>query len=127
MSVGYRWQSPTYIDKANPIWRRLLRHDAARACALALHNAGNNNPARMPVMPMTTISSTKVKAFSSCLIDIFLGEPARGRGMIIFRAGGVERFKVHPLFADSYFLRLANSFHSVITENVATRRFKDAS
>src|SRR2546425_558729 len=48
-----------------PIWRKLFRQAVCLALALALASAGNNIPARMAMMAMTTSNSMSVKPKSS--------------------------------------------------------------
>jgi hypothetical protein len=45
-----------------PIWRMLEVHLICFAFSFALDNAGNNMPARIAMMAMTTNSSIRVKA-----------------------------------------------------------------
>src|SRR5690606_20694219 len=52
-----------YITQASWSCLRLLRHFVAPALALALLKAGNNIPARIAMIAMTTNSSIKVKPF----------------------------------------------------------------
>src|SRR5437660_7315005 len=44
------------------IWCKLMTHAVACAFCFALESAGNNNPARMPMIAITTRSSISVKA-----------------------------------------------------------------
>ena len=49
--------------KAVPICFKLLAQLVRRADSRAIWTAGSNNPTRMPIIAMTTRSSTRVKAF----------------------------------------------------------------
>src|SRR4051812_1983666 len=61
-------KSSAYICVASPIWRRLLMHDVACPFCFALESAGNNIPARMAMIAMTTSNSIRVKPGGShCL------------------------------------------------------------
>src|SRR2546422_11348936 len=51
-----------YMASASPSCRRLFVQLTRKARFLALLNAGNNMPARIAMMAMTTSSSIKVKA-----------------------------------------------------------------
>src|SRR6266566_2451427 len=53
-----------YIPIATPTWRTLLRHWVIFECSLARPNAGNNSPARIAMMAMTTSNSMSVNADS---------------------------------------------------------------
>lgn len=44
-----------------PIWRRLFWHADSRADSRAAYTAGRSSPTSVPMMAMTTSSSTKVK------------------------------------------------------------------
>src|SRR4030095_9627752 len=55
------WLS-AYMASASPSCRRLFVQLTRKARFLALLNAGNNMPARIAMMAMTTSSSIKVKA-----------------------------------------------------------------
>src|SRR5207302_11024523 len=52
----------TYMSVNNRICYTLLVHHARLPCSFALDSAGNNNPARIAMMAMTTNSSIRVNA-----------------------------------------------------------------
>src|ERR1017187_841901 len=56
------WLSPAYNWTARLICFRLFKHAVRWARAFALDKAGSNNAARMPMIAMTTSSSTSVNA-----------------------------------------------------------------
>src|SRR5437870_4711597 len=88
------------MARANPICRRLLTQAVERACALALHNAGNNNPLSTPTMPMTTSSSVNVKPFLRWFIGVVsLVETRVECGVLLglVQCGSMQR----PLFTES--------------------------
>src|SRR5437867_217297 len=57
--------SNAYICMASASWRLLLTQAVRLAFSFALAKAGNNNPARIAMMAMTTRSSIKVNARSN--------------------------------------------------------------
>jgi hypothetical protein len=48
----------------------LFEHDIRLAASRAAWTAGNNRPTKMPMMAITTKSSTKVKPFLTILITV---------------------------------------------------------
>src|SRR5882724_2986316 len=60
--------SKAYMCMASASWRLLLTQAVRLAFSFALAKAGNNNPARIAMMAMTTRSSIKVKAPSNLVL-----------------------------------------------------------
>jgi hypothetical protein len=56
--------------KPKPICLMLLEHDIRRAASRAAWTAGSNSPTRIPIIAMTTSSSTKVNPRESIFLQL---------------------------------------------------------
>ena len=79
---------------AKPFWAMLFAQDIRRAASRAAWTAGSNKPTRIPMIAMTTSSSTRVNAARVCLrfVNLFFiilsptsGRPKGGHGFVLLK------------------------------------------